>query len=122
VRAASAEPPQPKPSVSLEAPILDAQALENMTLHLSTVEKNCRSRDDHRCRISRVFDEAELDKRIAIHGLDVRDDNGKFLKYQPTGYLDVAHIIPYSFIPPEGPSVCFPSLGKRVDAEFQIIE
>jgi hypothetical protein len=118
VRAASAQTPKPRPRLSHKHQGKDT--LERVTQRLFSLREQCFRRDRHRCRISRVFDEAEADKRKESVGDRAKDDDSSPLVNQGTSYLEVTHIIPHSFVSPEGPLVCFLSFETHADTEYQL--
>lgn len=54
-------------------------------------------RDKHRCVISRVFDRDKARERIAPDG-QVIDDDDQPIAPGDFGHLEVAHILPHSFV------------------------
>jgi hypothetical protein len=117
VRAASAEAPQSRPSISEES-----CELYQFTRRLSHVKADCIRRDRHRCKISVLFDEEESNKRKLIAGALANDDDGDLLVDQKTSHLETARIIPYSFIPPQRPSVFSSPPEILADADCWLIE
>ncbi|KAA8641540.1 HNH endonuclease signature motif containing protein [Aspergillus tanneri] len=94
LRASSVKTPQPTPA-SLSSKQSTPTGTRN---RVSRLRQACLLRDHHRCVVSRMFDRAELKRRLD-NDEDSTDDDGKPLKDlsgNDSEYLEVAHIIPHS--------------------------
>ncbi|KAL7650002.1 hypothetical protein ACMYSQ_011815 [Aspergillus niger] len=69
--------------------------------HIPDLRQACLTRDRHRCVVTRKFDIWEAEKRCKVlDGDDVKDDDGNPLLQEAKDmtYLEVAYIIPHSFM------------------------
>lgn len=99
VKALATKTPQPTPASLSRAQISEAGV--GTPQRISTLRRDCLLRDRHRCVVTRKFDIRAAEDRLAKDGTDPKDDDGGSLlpESDTMAFLEVAHIIPHSFMP-----------------------
>ncbi|OJI79447.1 hypothetical protein ASPTUDRAFT_194262 [Aspergillus tubingensis CBS 134.48] len=99
LKALATKTPQPTPASLSRAQISEAGV--GTPQRISTLRRDCLLRDRHRCVVTRKFDIREAEDRLAKDGTDPKDDDGGSLlpESDTMAFLEVAHIIPHSFMP-----------------------
>ncbi|OJD25672.1 hypothetical protein ACJ73_02960 [Blastomyces percursus] len=97
MKAAGTKTPQPTPA-SLSAP-----SIENVVgtpARLSTLRRDCLTRDHNRCVVTRAFNLNEATEREKRDPSNSKDDDGQPLVFEhgQLARLEVAHIIPHSLM------------------------
>ncbi|KAF5019465.1 hypothetical protein F66182_8525 [Fusarium sp. NRRL 66182] len=104
LKASAKKTPQPSPAQSSQIPSRFS-ALGSIE-RVASLRRDCLIRDRHRCAISHNFDLQEAERRLDQYGEDfAQDDQGCLLTNQvPESFaeLEVAHIIPHSFMTTTG--------------------